>query len=909
MSQVIAASYTQKLVPAVLGCRQQPYECAAEIFGAKNVLPLELMELTGDDSHEALDFYAGVYQNALPQPASEEVRIQFCNSESVEDIEKWLRDSWEFNHIDSMRTKYNPFIQTENFVLNSSEEFFVTDSSSFEDVSSEETSISSEKESEIVIQKWHLGYLNEPIQTRNDITNIIDVPTNSLDTVDSSDHNNKITGSSKKNGRENCIDEVANSVLSYELSQLAEPRNEVREIIISGKSTTSIESQISCLEEKATGLTSNDHHSKLGNEQESLKTTQSSNDGGNSQPSRKACTRMPSDSIKQKIDLDHPPVRTKITNPQIKSENSHETSDSKYFTETILAEEDSDITNILEKSGITNAILKNSKKRGQSSDWHCCLGECDRSFSKLSDLKTHLLSHIGIRPFKCDHDGCSWAFYTEFKLKRHKETHLKKKDFKCLVPGCERRFTTIYNLTSHQKLHLRPEKLTCEVAGCNAKFQTKRASELHMKIHDASFAPYVCKFENCGKRFYTNNTLISHQRSHTHSQSELICSWDGCGKVFDLPCRLKTHMRSHTGTKPYACTFKGCKWAFSTSSKLSRHQRKHTNDRKFVCDVGECGKAFMRPDHLKEHKLTHSLRRLFQCHICPSAFNAKSSLYVHLKKHKNKELANVFQSQSKNKSNEKKSKSKKDEISCCRVQPIRFLKNKIKNRGNVTELSSDQLLMGDYCHLDPGTKICCHEVSGKYVLVNSCSTDSHTGNNVSKLSATAIGQVIEEHATSLQKSPELKKSRSGKPKMSTTDCERDPVQGQSKLRRASKGKLTVQNYSKQAKSDDSSSSSAVREQNKTNSRATTLNEGSARTAFTKEVILNFKPSKVSTVPNVQDRNVIMKNLSSIETNGLSDELSSLYPQGDMDLPEYQLLILDSNIDGDVDIPDFGFVIS
>ncbi|XP_014615732.1 PREDICTED: zinc finger protein 184-like isoform X1 [Polistes canadensis] len=295
------------------------------------------------------------------------------------------------------------------------------------------------------------------------------------------------------------------------------------------------------------------------------------------------------------------------------------------------------ISNALAELGVTDDNLQPVTVSEHGKLWLCPKEGCDKQFNRLYALKGHLLSHYGVRPFKCDNEGCTWAFYSEFKLKRHKETHSKRKDYACQVEGCNRRFTTIYNLWSHQKLHTRPNRIKCHVPDCQEKFQTKRALELHMRSHDQSHAPYVCKHEGCGKRYYSSNALTSHQRCHSYKEIDVKCSWPGCGKVFDKPCRLKAHIRSHTGCKPYLCTFQGCQWAFSSSSKLKRHQKKHTNERKFICDVASCGKAFMRSEHLKEHRLTHKEGRYFQCCICNTQFSAKSSLYVHIKKHQNKE--------------------------------------------------------------------------------------------------------------------------------------------------------------------------------------------------------------------------------------------------------------------------------
>ncbi|CAL7949537.1 unnamed protein product [Xylocopa violacea] len=325
------------------------------------------------------------------------------------------------------------------------------------------------------------------------------------------------------------------------------------------------------------------------------------------------------------------------------------------------------ISNALEELGITDDNLQPISVNEHGKIWMCPREECKRQFSKLYALKCHLLAHYGVRPFKCDFEGCAWAFYSEFKLKRHKETHLKRKDYACDVEGCNRRFTTIYNLWSHAKLHNRPNRILCQVPDCQEKFQTKRALELHMKSHDQSHAPYVCKHEGCGKRYYSSNALTSHQRCHSYKEVDVKCSWPGCGKVFDKPCRLKAHIRSHTGCKPYPCTFQGCQWAFSSSSKLKRHQKKHTNERKFVCDVPSCGKAFMRSEHLKEHRLTHNEGRYFQCFICNAKFSAKSSLYVHIKKHQGKGEVDI---NSRDTTNNQSKRSKTKETQCSRVNPV-----------------------------------------------------------------------------------------------------------------------------------------------------------------------------------------------------------------------------------------------
>ncbi|XP_033751572.1 zinc finger protein ZXDC-like [Pecten maximus] len=267
---------------------------------------------------------------------------------------------------------------------------------------------------------------------------------------------------------------------------------------------------------------------------------------------------------------------------------------------------------------------------------------CEKIFKKLSKFRVHQMRHTGERPFKCSKPGCEWAFTTLYKLKRHGESHQGKKDYICDFEGCDKKFTTVYNLNSHRRLHERPCVEVCTEEGCDEKFATKRQLDLHMKCHSGMEKTYKCPVEGCDKTFFSAHCMGSHPRVHTQEREDLTCKFEGCGKVFDKICRLKQHMRSHTGEKPYICRYEGCGWAFATASKLKRHQAKHTGLRKFVCQ--QCNKGFMRAEHLKGHMMTHSGEKPYACPVegCTVKFTAKSSLYVHMKKHEQSEEKIIY---------------------------------------------------------------------------------------------------------------------------------------------------------------------------------------------------------------------------------------------------------------------------
>ena len=147
-----------------------------------------------------------------------------------------------------------------------------------------------------------------------------------------------------------------------------------------------------------------------------------------------------------------------------------------------------------------------------------------------------------------------------------------EKPFECFYDGCDRKYTSMGNLKTHMKAHEGKFSHQCDFDGCDKAFLSSYSLKVHRRVHTGE-RPYACEQDGCDKSFNTLYRLNAHKR--IHSGDTFDCEYDNCSKQFTTRSDLKKHVRKHTGERPYQCTADGCNKSFIASHHLKTHQRMH----------------------------------------------------------------------------------------------------------------------------------------------------------------------------------------------------------------------------------------------------------------------------------------------------------------------------------------------
>ena len=165
--------------------------------------------------------------------------------------------------------------------------------------------------------------------------------------------------------------------------------------------------------------------------------------------------------------------------------------------------------------------LEEKQEKEKVKYYRCSFKECNKVFLKQSNLKDHIRTHTGEKPYICLHPGCGKTFSQHGNLKKHEKIHSGNKKYYCTYPNCGKKFSASYNLKIHYRCHTGEKPYKCNFPNCGRKFYDKGNLKYHEKnMHELENMeyPYSCEHMGCNAKFKTKLEKLKH-----HSEMEVDC--------------------------------------------------------------------------------------------------------------------------------------------------------------------------------------------------------------------------------------------------------------------------------------------------------------------------------------------------------------------------------------------------
>ena len=176
---------------------------------------------------------------------------------------------------------------------------------------------------------------------------------------------------------------------------------------------------------------------------------------------------------------------------------------------------------------VTKMSSEHDAKEATPTRSHAC-SDCGKNFTRLWHLRRH---KCGLMPFACQKCKVTFASHTQlaqhrrihgkilscpycgrlfrdkFNLRNHVRTHTGERPYQC--PDCGDTFSQEKGMLEHRNIHTGQRPFVCHE--CGKGFCHSRTLSKHRQLH-SELRPFLCTL--CGKTFKIKDSLKRHQLVH-----------------------------------------------------------------------------------------------------------------------------------------------------------------------------------------------------------------------------------------------------------------------------------------------------------------------------------------------------------------------------------------------------------